>query len=138
MSVGLLLITHGNVGDALEKAAVSVLGSSPLRTKVLAVQDNDDPETLIPKAITCVEKLDNGDGVLVLTDMYGSTPSNIACALKNYHVAIVSGLNLPMLIRIMNYPTAKLAALTEKAIHAGSEGIVQCSLEEPQHAAPGN
>jgi len=77
-------------------------------------------------------------GELVSPDMYGSTPSNIACALKQYHVAILSGLNLPMLIRIMNYPTAGLTELADKAINAGSEGILQCDLEEQKHVAPGN
>lgn len=138
MSVGLLLITHNEIGTVLHKAAISVIGSSTLRTEILAVNDYDDPEKLIPEARTLVEKLDTGSGVLVLTDMYGSTPSNIACSLKQFHVAILSGLNLPMLIRIMNYPAASLAELADKAIDAGTEGIVQCKLEVPPHAAPGN
>lgn len=138
MSVGLLLITHGEIGQALHKAAISVIGCSPLRTEIIAVHENDDPEAMISQAVHRAQQLDTGAGVLVLTDMYGSTPSNIACALKNYQVAILSGINLPMLIRIMNYPTATLAELADKAINAGTEGIVQCSLEETPHAAPGS
>jgi PTS system mannose-specific IIA component len=138
MSVGLLLITHGEIGQSLYKAAISVIGCIPLPTEIIPVHENDDPESMISLAIQSTTKLDTGSGVLVLTDMYGSTPSNIACALKKHHVAILSGLNLPMLIRIMNYPTATLAELTQKAINAGTDGIVQCNLEEPQHAAPGS
>jgi PTS system mannose-specific IIA component len=138
MSVGLLLITHGDIAHALHKAAISVIGCSPLRTEIIPVHENDDPEAMISLAIQQTTQLDTGSGVLVLTDMYGSTPSNIACALKQHHVAILSGLNLPMLIRVMNYPTATLAELADKAINAGTDGIVQCSIEEPQHAAPGS
>lgn len=138
MSVGLLLITHGDIGTSVHNAAMSVIGCSPLRTEIISVRNEDDPEALISLARKTVERLDTGSGVLVLTDMYGSTPSNIACALKQYPVAILSGLNLPMLIRIMNYPTATLTELADKAINAGTEGILQCDLEEQKHAAPGN
>jgi len=138
MSVALLLITHGDIGTALHDAARSVIGSSTLRTKILAVSDKDDPEELIPRAQSLVQELDTGNGVLVLNDMYGSTPSNIACALKQYNVSIISGLNLPMLIRVMNYPSASLTELAEKAISAGVEGIVQCEIKDQHNAASGN
>ncbi len=138
MSVGLLLISHGEVGASLHNAAISVIGSSTLRTHILAVTDQCDPEALIPQAQSLVRELDTGSGVLVLNDMYGSTPSNISCALKTFNVAIISGLNLPMLIRIMNYPGASLTELTDKAISAGVEGIVQCKIKVQKNAAAGS
>lgn len=138
MSVALLLITHGDIGASLHAAASSIIGSSPLRTKILAVHDSDDPEALIPMAQSLVQELDTGQGVLVLNDMYGSTPSNIACALKQFNVLIISGLNLPMLIRVLNYPSASLTDLAEKAIGAGVEGIVQCDLEGQHNVASGD
>ena len=74
-----------------------------------------------------VQELDRGDGVLVLTDMYGSTPSNIAAGLqKEGKVSVVAGINLPMLIRVLNYPFLDLAALAEKALSGGRDGILPC------------
>ena len=74
-----------------------------------------------------IEQLDQGDGVLILTDMYGSTPGNIACALgQNNRVAVVAGLNLPMLVRVLNYPQLDLHTLAEKAESGGRIGIVPC------------
>ena len=72
-------------------------------------------------------KLDHGQGVLILTDIYGSTPSNIACALSTKeNVRIISGINLPMLIRVLNYPNLELDELVLKAISGGQEGIMDC------------
>jgi PTS system ascorbate-specific IIA component len=72
-----------------------------------------------------VEQLDQGDGVLVLTDIYGSTPSNIASHLSSRPgVQVVAGLNLPMLLRVLNYARLDLATLAEKAVSGGREGVV--------------
>lgn len=72
-------------------------------------------------------KLDQGQGILILTDMFGSTPSNIACAVSDRNdIRIVSGLNLPMLIRVLNYPSLSLEELELKAISGGQEGVVRC------------
>ena len=68
--------------------------------------------------------LDDGDGVLILTDIYGATPSNIACALHSGGGSrVVSGLNLPMLIRAFNYPDDDLTGLVERAREGGTRGI---------------
>lgn len=125
MSVALLLVTHADIGKSIHDAAVSVLGSSTLRTQHLSVNLKCNPEEMIANARALVAELDTGDGVLILTDMFGSTPSNIACALKQQKVAIVAGLNLPMLIRIMNYPNLSLAQLADKAVSGGMEGVTQ-------------
>lgn len=126
MSVGILIITHSNVGKSLCDAATSVLGKCPLPTKILPVTFACEPEEVIDKGRQLVAELDEGEGVLVLTDMYGSTPSNIACSLSNNKVRVVAGINLPMLVRIMNYPQLDLEQLTEKAISGGNEGVVPC------------
>lgn len=123
--VGLLVITHNNVGGALFDAATSVLGKCPLPFEVLPVAQNCDPEERIQKAQTYLKKLnESGDGVLVVTDMYGSTPSNIATKLSCDNVTIVTGLNLPMLVRIMNYPNLSLEMLANKAVSAGQTGVI--------------
>lgn len=122
--VGLLVITHNNVGGALFDAAISVLGECPLPYEVLPVSQNCDPEERYQKALSYIEDLNQADGVLVITDMYGSTPSNIATKLTQDNVTIVTGINLPMLIRVMNYPTLSLEKLANKAVSAGQTGII--------------
>jgi PTS system ascorbate-specific IIA component len=74
-----------------------------------------------------LKKLDQGHGILILTDMFGSTPSNIACAVSDRtDIRVVSGLNLPMLIRVLNYPALNLEELEIKALSGGQEGVVRC------------
>lgn len=124
MSVALLLITHNDIGKTIHNAAVSVIGSSPLRTQFLSVDINCKPDDMFLQAQQQVTMLDTGDGVLILTDMYGSTPSNIACAMQTLHVAVVTGLNLPMLIRVLNYPNLPLNQLATKAVSGGQDGVI--------------
>ena len=83
------------------------------------------------RARAAVRELDQGDGVIVLTDMFGSTPSNIATALKrdNEHVTVIAGVNLPMLVRLMNYPRLGMVQLKDKALSGGREGIFSCGPE---------
>lgn len=131
MNIGLLIITHGGIGQSLYDAVVSMLGSCPLNTEVLTITQEQDPEERIQKAKGLIKRLNHGGGVLVLTDMYGSTPSNIACALRdNKEVAIVTGVNLPMLVRILNYPDLKLEQLVQKALSAGREGVMSCQKKK--------
>ena len=123
--VGLLIITHNNVGGALFDAALSVLGSCPLPFEILPVSQNCDPEERLQKAQNHLKKINQGDGVLVVTDMFGSTPSNIATKLAADNVTIITGLNLPMLIRIMNYPNLSLEKLARKAVSGGQNGVIE-------------
>lgn len=124
MSVALLIVTHGNIGKSIHDAAELVIGSSPLRTAFIPVAENCQPEKSIRDAQRKIAELDTGDGVLILTDMYGSTPSNIACALQHINSEVVAGLNLPMLMRVLNYPTLSLHQLADKAVSGGKEGIL--------------
>ena len=132
MSVGLLLITHNQVGDELLDTARNMLGICPLLTSTLPISSGDDPDQLRERAQACVRELDQGDGVLVLTDMYGSTPSNIAADLRrgDHAINVVAGLNLPMLVRVLNYPTLSLDQLTNKATSGGYDGILRCRQED--------
>ena len=128
MSVGIVLVTHDDVGGALLRTAVSALDMCPLRVEVLSIRRGDAPEKMIEQAQALVESVADGDGVLVITDMYGSTPSNIASALqKSVEVKSIAGLNLPMLIKIFNYPRSSLDELIQKALEGGREGIMPCS-----------
>lgn len=131
MSVGLCLISHNRIGEALLDTAVSMLGGQPLPAAVIAVTPASDPAQVLERARAAVRELDQGDGVIVLTDMFGSTPSNIATALKrdNEHVTVIAGVNLPMLVRLMNYPRLGMAQLKDKALSGGREGIFSCGPE---------
>lgn len=136
MSAGMLLITHGQVGRALVDTAASTMGFCPLDTAVLSIAPDSDPDLLDEKARYLARQLDDGDGVLVLTDIYGSTPANIACRLLQSHrVAVVTGVNLPMMLRLFNYPALSLDELAMKAVSGGQQGIRQCALTGGQQAA---
>ncbi len=125
MTVGLLIITHQNIGKTLVEAAYSMLNSRPLEAHTLEVGLDCNTDTLIDKALSLARQIDQGDGVLILSDVYGSTPSNIAMTLlQQPNMAAVSGINLPMLIRVFNYPDLPLPQLADKAKSGGRDGIL--------------
>lgn len=127
MTVGILIVSHNQIGEELINTADQMLACRPLPTRVLSIKADDSPDNIRVRLDTCLGELDQGDGILILTDMFGSTPSNIACAVSDRDdIRIVAGLNLPMLIRILNYPGLNLQELEQKALSGGQEGIVRC------------
>ena len=129
MSVSLLVITHDEIGQSMVDTATTMLGASPMHVDVLSVSTSDNPDTLVEKAQQLVSA--HADGTLVLTDMYGSTPSNIACKLmQKGTVRVVGGINLPMLVRVLNYPRLSLEELAYKAVSGGMDGVVTCHMED--------
>ena len=131
MSVGILIITHAKVGDALIETADKMLGGLPLHVQVMPIPLDCEPDNSLEQALKKINALDEGDGVLVLTDMFGSTPSNVANQLLNRPgVCVITGVNLPMLIRVLNYPRLSLEELSQKAVSGGIDGIMQCKPKE--------
>lgn len=127
MSVGILLVTHGKLGDVLLECMRDMLGELPLAADVLEVRRVQSPEWLIAQGRKQIERLNSGDGVLLLTDAFGSTPSNIANKLAVIHGSpVVSGVNLPMLVRAFNYPRASLDEMAKIAVEGGQRGIILC------------
>ena len=125
MSVGLLIVSHGKLGEYLLETATRMLGVCPLATATLSMSFDCDTEAMMARAAEMIVTLDGGGGVLILTDMYGSTPSNIVSHLQGQHkVQIVSGVSLPMLIRVLNYPRLSLDDLAQKAQSGGRDGVV--------------
>ena len=125
MNTGLLLITHGRIGQDMLDTTTTILGKCPLRTSAIPVREDCDPDLLFESASQACARLNQGDGVLVLTDLYGSTPSNIATRLMETHaVQVVSGINVPMLLRIMNYPELGLDRLADKAASGARDGVI--------------
>ena len=128
--IGILIVAHGAFGEALIHSASHVLGKRPLHVRQLGVTVHDDPEAIRPQAAELVRQLDQGDGVLVLTDIYGATPGNIALKLLlPGRVEGVSGVNLPMLIRVLTYREQGLAAAVEKALSGGAEGVIHMTKD---------
>ena len=126
MSVGLLIITHDGIGPSLLGTTSLMLGGCPLNAKLLMASRDSDPVELAQQAHEYINSLDTGDGVLVLTDLYGSTPSNIAHKLREENtIRVIAGLNLSMLIRVLNYPDLSLDELAEKALTGGRDGILE-------------
>ena len=125
MSVGVLLLTHEAMGAALISAARHVLGKLPLPVDVVEVAATADPDATLTHAAAHARGLDTGAGVLVLTDLYGATPCNVAQRLPSLGITThcVSGLNLPMLLRVLNYPEQSLDELAQTAASGGRGGI---------------
>ena len=128
MSTAILLITHGRLSQHLVDTVTEMLGGQlSLQTDVLEVRTVQDPDVLIKQGQRLVDKLDQGDGVLILTDAFGSTPSNIANRVaQSRRCRVVAGVNLPMLIRIYNYPSRNLNALAQTALEGGQRGVMLC------------
>jgi PTS system ascorbate-specific IIA component len=125
MSVGVLLMTHEAVGKALVSAAHHVMPKLPLRVEAVEVPAHADPDIMRTLTAHHARELDQGDGVLVLADLYGATPCNIGLSLAELGVRLrcVSGLNLPMLLRVLNYAEKPLDELAQVAAHGGRGGI---------------
>ena len=125
MSTGLLLITHGSLGQDMLDVATAILGGCPLEVRTLAVDSSSDPDQVFEDASRICTELDHGDGVLLLTDLYGSTPSNISTRLiERHNVNVISGASIPMLLRVLNYPRLSLEELGEKAVSGAHDGVI--------------
>lgn len=126
MRPGLLIIAHNHIGQQMLETVTDMLDRSQTHVRSLNVMQDDDPVDLLARARRLVDEIDQGCGILVLTDMYGSTPSNIAHRLADarHEVRVISGINLPMLVRALNYADLSLEDLTEKALSGAREGIL--------------
>jgi mannose PTS system EIIA component len=128
--IGILIVSHGTFGEALLHSASHVLGKRPPQVRQMGVALHDDPDKILPQARDLLRQVDTGEGVLVLTDMLGATPSNIATRLlEPRRVEGLSGASLPMLIRALTYRDEPLAAVLEKAMSGGHEGVVHLSSD---------
>jgi PTS system mannose-specific IIA component len=123
--VGILLITHNGLGDSLVDCVRHVMGSVPPNVRVLSVLADDDPQHKEEEGRALIAQLDTGGGVLLLVDLFGSTPCNIAQRLcQPGHVEGVSGVNLPMLLRAVYRSNEPLAEIARKTLEGGRECIV--------------
>ena len=122
--VGILIVAHGTLGESLIHCASHVMGTRPPQLMQIGVTVHDDPAQILPQALRLVKQLDRGAGVLVLTDVYGATPGNIAARLLiPNRVEGVAGVNLPMLVRSLTYRNEPLKTVVAKAMSGGVEGV---------------
>ncbi|TDK27408.1 PTS fructose IIA subunit family protein [Luteimonas aestuarii] len=127
MSVGILLVTHPGIGSALVAVATAMLrGNLPLKVEAFEVPFDGQPDTLLPQASAALRRVDGGQGVLILTDLYGATPSNLAAKLSRIGTSSrrVSALNLPMLLRVLNYAELPLEELPAVAAAGARNGVI--------------
>ena len=132
--IGVLIVTHGEIGTALLASAAQILGAPPQQVATLSVWRQDDPDDLVLRAQELLEGIDDGDGVLVLTDIFGATPGNVVSRLlQNGRVEGVSGVSLPMLLRVLTgrncAPDGKLGAAVQRALSGGAEGVVHMNTD---------
>ena len=126
MACGILLVTHPGVGAAILAVATALLRHLPLKAEVFEVPFDADLEALLPQASAALRRVDGGDGVLVLTDLYGASPSNLAGRLARLGTPVrrVSALSLPMLLRVMNYSEQGLDELPGIAAAGARNGVI--------------
>ena len=137
--IGILIIAHDDLGDSLVRCATHVLNKAPAGVTALGVAAKDDPVLLLPRALHLVKELDSGSGVLVLTDMYGGSPSNMASkVVVPGKVEAVCGVNLPMLIRVLTYRERDLQTIVTKAVSGGCEGVMRVPMFKMHNAATGS
>lgn len=134
MSIDVLIISHGNIASAMLQAVKNTLGRPlPLNVSYLQLKDPMQPMHLDQQLQQAINSLNPEQGTLILVDVLGATPCNIAKKLMHFHnIRIITGLNFPMLLRIMSYPELDLDALAAKAVDGATNGIQL--LSEPDHA----
>lgn len=132
--IGVLIIAHYNLGQAFEKMAEHFFGKSPDNLRVMGIGRDSDPESMEKIAKEFIAEIDEGKGVLILSDVFGATPANIGSRLtgKKKKVAMVSGLNVAMLVRALNY-SANAKSVKELAdlVKEAGEQAVKEVLDPP-------
>jgi len=137
--IGILVVAHGTLAESLVECATHVLGQRPTDLAALNFMGHADPDERTAILQARIAELDQGGGVLVLADIYGATPCNTLCRLlAPDHVEGVAGVNLPMLLKALNYrDSMPLLQLVERIVNGGRASIDHIS-ETMCHAAKGN
>lgn len=120
---GIVLVTHNGIGDCLVHEAENIIGE-PVNISTVAISYDAEPDQARAALRAAFAISNDGDGLLVLTDLPGATPHNLALdvALES-EARVVSGLNLPMLLKVLNYARLAPEPLAEKALRGGRDGI---------------
>ena len=126
--IGLVLVTHGGLATEFRAAMEHIVGPQD-NVEVISIGPDDDMDQRRTEIVSAVKKADTGDGVILLTDMFGGTPSNLSISLlDNANVEVLAGLNLPMLIKLASVRgDASLGQAVEQAQEAGRKYITVAS-----------
>jgi PTS system mannose-specific IIA component len=125
--IGIVIATHSQLGDALIDAAEFIIGNRPETTVSVSINLNENVDQLRQKIVEGIKKVDQKEGVLILTDMFGGTPSNLSYSfLEEGRVEVISGVNLPMLIKAVE--ARKKTQLSELAVDLEAFGKKSISL----------
>lgn len=123
--IGIFLITHGTYGESLVQNAIHVLNRRPPQLAAFGVAAQDSPLDLLPEARRLLTALDDGSGVVILTDIYGASPANLtAKLLEAGRVEGLAGVNLPMLLRALTYREKGMDTLLAKATSGARDGVL--------------
>ena len=136
--IGLLLIAHAPLASALATAAAHVYACAPERAseqlRSFDLLPDSDQQANLALARSLLHDVDAGSGVLVLTDTLGASPGNVAAQLAQPgRVAVIAGVNLPMLLRALCYRDGTLAETVEKALAGGTQGVMTVASTAVQH-----
>jgi PTS system ascorbate-specific IIA component len=132
--IGVLIVTHGDIGTSLLTSASQILGGEQKQVATLSVWRADDVDDLVLRARELIESLDSGDGVLVLTDIFGATPGNVVSRLlEDGRIEGVSGVSLPMLLRVLTGRNGSnegnLRGAVQRALSGGAEGVIHMNTD---------
>lgn len=132
---GILIVTHLPLGSGFIDCIEHILGNLPPMLVNYTITPQADPDREIANLQKIVHKLDQGNGVLILTDLYGATPANIASKLlQEGKVECLTGLNLPMLLRAVQYQNQPLMEMIDKVLSGGQTGILHVPASQISHA----
>ena len=127
--IGILIMAHGQLGESLIQCVSYVWGERPPSLRALEI-GAQDKQALLVESQRHLAELDDGNGVLLLSDVYGATPANTMCRLlQPGRIEGVAGVNLPMLMRVLTYRHLALDVLVEKAVAGGREGVLYITTE---------
>jgi len=133
---GILIIAHAPLASALRDCIAHIYGGLPARIGAIDVLPDSDPAQVVAQANAEIERLREENGALVLTDMFGATPSNIAARLATApNVRVLAGVNLPMLVRSVCYRACELDTLVDKALAGASKGVQTIGPSTPPASA---
>ncbi|MDQ6882303.1 MAG: PTS fructose transporter subunit IIA [Pseudomonadota bacterium] len=133
----ILLIAHAPLANAFRQCALHVFPDCESTVSAIDVQPNLSPEETLATARIALEqlgRLPQVSGVLVLTDIFGATPSNVAQKLVDgVRSRLITGVNLPMLLRAVSYRHEPLESLVSRAVMGGTQGVMQVAVTAPQN-----
>lgn len=123
--IGILLITHGTLGESLVQNVCHILNKRPPLFGQIGISAQDDPLDILPMTRNLLNVFDEGDGVLIMTDILGASPSNLVLKLlEPGRIEGVAGVSLPMILRALTYRKNNMDVLVKKAVSGGRDGVI--------------